>query len=304
MIAPQAPRLGVIDIGSNTIRLLVADVTGDALKSVLDKSEFVALGRGVDANQRLADDRVAAALQAIDDLAEKAHNKGATDVFAIATSAVRDAGNGPAFLRELVARTGIDVRLITGDEEALFAVRGTMLGMDTAQQRIVVMDLGGGSGQIVGVNNGAVEWERSLQIGSNRMTERFIHSDPPVEEEMDALRSWLAGQFADLPRYVPDKLVVTGGTASHVVSLAGRKGKRVALAQHALETVTAAVVQMPLRSLVAKYDIRPERAHVLPAGVITLQAVVDFYAKPPIIVSRTGVREGAILERIDARGAL
>lgn len=279
-------------------------MTGDALKSVLDKSEFVALGRGVDANQRLADDRVAAALQAIGELAEKADNKGATDIFAIATSAVRDAGNGTEFLRELVARTGIDVRLITGDEEALFAVRGAMLGMETAQQRIVVMDLGGGSGQIVGVNNGAVEWERSLQIGSNRMTERFIHSDPPVEEEMDALRSWLAEQFADLPRYVPDKLVVTGGTASHVVSLAGRKGKRVALAQHALETVTAAVVHMPVRSLVAKYDIRPERAHVLPAGVITLHAVVDFYGKPPIIVSRTGVREGAILERIDARGAL
>ena len=279
-------------------------MTGDALKSVTDKSEFVALGRGVDATQRLEDDRIEAGLQAIGDLADRARKKGATDVFAIATSAVRDAVNGPDFLQELVARTGIDVRLVTGDEEALFAVRGAMLGMDTAQQRILLMDLGGGSGQIVGVDNGAVAWERSLQIGSNRMTERFIHSDPPVEEEMDVLRSWLATQFADLPRYVPDKLVVTGGTASHVASLAGRKGKRIALAQHALETVTTAVVQLPVRSLVAKYGIRPERAHVLPAGVITLQAVVDFYGKPPIVVTRTGVREGAILERIDARGAL
>jgi exopolyphosphatase/guanosine-5'-triphosphate,3'-diphosphate pyrophosphatase len=194
-MAENSQRVAVIDVGSNSTRLLVADVDGGV--SVLERqSRVTRLGRGVDLSGQLSDEAIEAACAAIGDYAEICREKGAGQIAAIATSAVRDASNGAAFVAELRERFALSARVLDGEEEARLTYRGA-----TAEQppetATLVIDIGGGSTEMIVGNGTEIAFHTSLQAGVVRHTERHISADPPTAAELEALASDVRALIGD-----------------------------------------------------------------------------------------------------------
>jgi exopolyphosphatase / guanosine-5'-triphosphate,3'-diphosphate pyrophosphatase len=293
---PAAP-LAALDIGSNTIRLLVARVSGDGLIPIEDASEFVRLGKGVDASGELQEDRIVAAIAAIERLSTRAKELGADGVTAIATSAVRDASNRDEFVRRVRDGTGIPVRILSGDEEARLTYLGATLG-SPMKDGAVICDLGGGSAELIFATSSGLQWAQSLQIGSGRLSEQFVHHDPPTNDELEDLRHHVRAMMRDLPPADATTSILTGGTASHIAYLLEKGGDRVQVNRADLERVVALVSTESADQLVNERGVRRERAEVLPAGVTAAAAIVEFYDTPNVIITRRGIREGVIVDSV------
>lgn len=293
---PARP-LAALDIGSNTIRLLVAQVSGDSLVPIEDASEFVRLGRGVDASGELQDDRIVTAIAAIERLSARAKELGADGVTAIATSAVRDASNRDEFVRRVRDATGISVRILSGDEEARLTYLGATLG-NPVENGAVICDLGGGSAELIFATSSGLQWAQSLQIGSGRLSEQFVQHDPPTNDELEALRHQVRAMLRDLPPADATTSILTGGTASHIAYLLEKGGDRTQVNRADLERVVALVSTASADQLVSERGVRRERAEVLPAGVTAAAAIVEFYDTPNVIITRRGIREGAIVDSV------
>src|SRR6201991_1961159 len=185
-------RVAVIDIGSNSTRLLVADVEGGRVRPVERRSTVTRLGRGVDLSGRLAAEAIEAACAAVDPYVATVQELGAEAVDAVATSAVRDAENGSAFIAKLRERFALSARVLDGDEEA----RLTYLGATSEHSPAVptlVLDIGGGSTERVVGKGRDPAWHSSRQAGVVRHTERPLVSDPPRAVELEALAADLRG---------------------------------------------------------------------------------------------------------------
>ena len=184
-------RVAVVDLGTNTTRLLVAEVADGALTEVDKQTTITRLGQDVDATGRLVDEAMDRVRNALANYREVMDREGVTETIAVATSAMRDASNGPAFRDELNERFGIDFRTISGDEEARLSFLGATSGRTPAAEtssKTVVIDIGGGSTEyVVGSPDAAPDFHVSSQMGSVRHTERFLHGDPPEHDELVAL---------------------------------------------------------------------------------------------------------------------
>ena len=176
-----------MDIGTNSTRLLVAEVDGGTLTELDRRTVVTRLGEGLEASGRLSDPAVARVSEALADYREALDGLGAERVVAVATSAMRDAANGPEFRDEIERRFGIDARTISGDEEARLTFLGATAGRDPGAATLVI-DIGGGSTEfVVGDAGGDPEFHVSTRMGSVRHTERHLHSDPPTAAELAAL---------------------------------------------------------------------------------------------------------------------
>jgi exopolyphosphatase/guanosine-5'-triphosphate,3'-diphosphate pyrophosphatase len=284
----------VLDVGSNTIRLLVGTVDDGRVTPLLDRSEFVRLGRGVDASGRLQPERERAAVEAIGQLAEEARSLGADQLTAIATSAVRDAANGREFVDRVRAETGVTIEIISGDREAQLTFRGATSGVDLAGG-VIVCDLGGGSAELIAASPSGIRWAVSEKLGSGRLSERFAQHDPPAAAEMQSLEDHVMSVLRDLPETAVRTAIFTGGTASHLALLTGLSEALTRLApddiERALETLTSA----PAQAIAERYNFRRERAEVLPAGVAALLAMARFYRVQEVVITLSGLREGTLL---------
>ena len=289
--------LAVIDIGSNTVRLLVALAVDGKLLTLTDQSRFVRLGRGVDASGNLSPDRQQAALVAVRELAAVAQGYGARSMVAIATSAVRDAANGPEFVSNLRREAGIAARILTGEEEARLTFLGASAGIEIRQVALVC-DLGGGSTELVAAREQEVLWGRSLQLGSGRLTELFVHSDPPAEKERRAIRRHVLEALRQLPRVRPEILILTGGTATHAALLSGLESGAGELRADALQQVEERLYTTPSSTVATEAGFGHERAQVLPAGVTALCTMQNHFQPSSSVVTRRGLREGAILDEL------
>lgn len=302
----------VLDVGSNTIRLLVARPQQGELEQLLDLSEFVRLGLGVDKTGELRPDRKQAALEAIETLANRARSVGAKHIVAFATSAVRDAANGEDFIRRVKETAGVEVEIISGDREAYLTFLGATMGLDIGAGAIIC-DLGGGSAELIHADASGMRWATSEPLGSGRLTERFVHHDPPTPEEHDQLAAYVRSVLQRLPRPgtsltprrggVPaaqvELAVFTGGTATHVAIIAGLQGTVETTVPTTLDRVVDILTSHPASEIVSRYNIKEERAKVLPAGAMALQTIAQYYHADRIVISRHGIREGAILDSLD-----
>ena len=296
MVTSAVPK-AALDVGSNTIRLLVALVSGADLIPIEDVSEFVRLGKGVDASGRLQEERMAAAIDAIQRLLARATALGAEEVIAIATSAVRDASNRDEFLHRVYQATGLRIRILSGDEEARLTYLGATLGVEI-EDGAVICDLGGGSAELIFATAAGMQWARSLQFGSGRLTEQLVHHDPPEPAELEGVRRYVYELLQELPPAEASTTILTGGTASHIAFLLAQDGDRIQLERSDLERVVSVVGSESAERLVEEYAVRRERAEVLPAGVAAIAAVVEFYDTEHITITRRGIREGAIVDSV------
>jgi exopolyphosphatase/guanosine-5'-triphosphate,3'-diphosphate pyrophosphatase len=290
--------LAVIDVGSNTIHLLVGEVENGAVLPVTGEKISARLGAGVDETGRIEKARIPLAADAIRLFARLAALNGAPRPAVLATSAVRDAKNGRALVEKVLEQAGLEVRLISGEEEALLGFRGAVsaLGPDFSWDTpALVIDLGGGSAQLIlGDAANGPQKRISLPLGSNRTTERFVHHDPPEAGELDELREAVLGTLPgwELPEDAP--VVAIGGSARAILRLT-----RDELTVESLEEIAEEISAKPSPALAREEGLAPERARVMPAAVTTLAAILEHFDGSRLTVARGGIREGAILTMAD-----
>ena len=205
-------RVGVVDLGTNSTRLLAADVEGDRVEEVERRTEITRLGEGVDERRKLLPLPIARVRNVLSDYRRELEGLGAERVLAIATSAVRDAENGEAFLGEIEWSYGFTTRLVTGDEEAAMTLRGVATGRRLGEGTLV-LDVGGGSTELITTSQ-----RTSIDVGSVRLTERHLHSDPPTRGELEAA----AREVIDLlPPLEPAAAIGVAGTITTLAALEG-----------------------------------------------------------------------------------
>jgi exopolyphosphatase / guanosine-5'-triphosphate,3'-diphosphate pyrophosphatase len=282
-------RHSVVDVGSNTIHLLVGEVDGGSVVPVTGEKVSARLGAGVEKTGRLDEDRLALATEAITLFGRIAALNGAPSPEILATSAVRDAGNGPELVERVREATGLKMRLISGETEAALGFRGALSAVHHEGQ-VLVVDLGGGSAQLIlGETSGGPEERVSLPLGTNRTTERFVEQDPPVDAELEALREQAAGLLPDWD-IGGAQVVAVGGSARAIL-----KVTRDRLTVDRLWRLSGEIRESPSGMLAREHGLAPERARVLPAAVTTLATILEHFGKEDQTVARGGIREGTLL---------
>jgi exopolyphosphatase/guanosine-5'-triphosphate,3'-diphosphate pyrophosphatase len=284
--------VAVIDIGTNTTRLLVAERDGDGDLVELERRTIITrLGQGVDASGRLADEAMDRVAEAIASYREIIDRVGAEQVVAVATSAMRDADNGPDFRDYLKQKFGVEARTISGDEEARLTFLGATAGRNDDRETVVI-DIGGGSTEyVVGRPGEDPEFHTSTQMGSVRHTERFLHGDPPKQDELQALAEDVR---ATVPNVKAEHAIAVAGTATSLAAIDGAEevhGYRLNLG--ACERITAMLAGMPLEDRRNVKGLHPDRAPTIVAGAVILTESVRTLGLDEVEISDRDILHGA-----------
>jgi len=298
-------RVGAVDMGTNSTRLLVADVDGADLAEVERLLRITRLGDRVDADGRLSDAGMERVHTVLEGYAARARELGAERVLATATSAVRDADNGSEFLAGVRHRHGFETRLLSGQEEAELTYRGVTSRL-AAGPGTLVCDIGGGSTELVLGGPAGVLDATSLDVGCVRMSERCLRSDPPAAAELAELREAVA---ALLPREITSRTSTLVGVAGTVTTLATidlglDREIPEEIDGHALEaaTVEALLGQLAAVPLAERREVRglmPERAPTIVAGAAIAAEVLRATGAGRMLVSERDILHGAALAAAD-----
>jgi exopolyphosphatase/guanosine-5'-triphosphate,3'-diphosphate pyrophosphatase len=294
-------RVAAVDLGTNSTRLLVADIEGDRVEDVARETRITRLGEGVDERRRLLPLPIARVRNCLSDYRRQAESLGAERTLLVATSAVRDAENGEAFLGEIEWSYGFATRLVSGEEEAALTYRGVTAGRRVAPGTMVV-DLGGGSTELV-----ADGLRISLDIGSVRLTERFLLSDPPTQAELDeaaaAVRALLAERIPDEARETTTAAIGVAGTVTTLgaldLGLVDYDRERVhghRIASAAIDELLARLAALPLAERRELPGLKPERAPVIVGGVVIVRELLRHLALDELEVSEHDLLDGIALE--------
>jgi exopolyphosphatase/guanosine-5'-triphosphate,3'-diphosphate pyrophosphatase len=301
----------VIDLGTNSTRLLVADVAGGEITELERRSVVTRLGRGVDLTGQLSVEAVEAVCGAVSEYVGVYERLGAEFVVPIATSAVRDADNGEMFIAELRERFGMETRLLRGEEEAGLTYLGAAAGRQGGA-RTLVIDIGGGSTELILGTGFDVSYFHSLQIGVVRHSERHIQHDPPAAEELEALAADVHDEIAATTDcqhpLVADVGVAVAGTATSLAAIdleldpydpEQAHGHRLPL--EAIQRICSRLSAMPLADRERVAGLQPGRAPTIVAGVITLIQVMRAFGLAEIEVSERDILHGVALEARNLR---
>ena len=309
-------RVAVVDIGTNSTRLLIADVEGERVTAELVReSRVTRLGQGVDATGRLADEAMERVFAVLADYRRMIDEHGATATVAVLTSAVRDAANGAEFTEVVRERYGLDARTIPGAEEAHLTFLGATSERDHARDdgEIVVVDIGGGSTELVVGHGGEVSFFVSMQAGVVRYTERHLDHDPPQPAELDALAREAGRTIAEsVPAEIRERVthaVAVAGTATSAaaIDLALEPYDPTKVHGHALSVATledelARLAAMANEQRRGVPGLHPDRAPTIVAGVVLLREVLRAFSLQNAEVSEHDILRGAALQRALTRG--
>ena len=298
-------RVAAVDIGTNSTRLLVADVDAGKIDDVERHTQITRLGEGVDNRGRLLPVPIARVRNVLTDYRRAADALGAERTLAIATSAIRDADNGEAFLGEVEWSYGFVTLLLSGHEEALMAYRGVTSERALSAGTLIV-DIGGGSTELIAGEPDGVRWHDSLDIGSVRLTERFLHTDPPTRAELDecagAVQALLAERVPDEIRHRISTAIGLAGTVTSIAALAlgleeyDRErvhGARISTEELQRQVERLAAVAVAERRMLRPLD--PDRAPVIVGGAVIAREILSFFSLDGLEVSERDILDGAAL---------
>jgi exopolyphosphatase / guanosine-5'-triphosphate,3'-diphosphate pyrophosphatase len=307
-------RVAAIDCGTNSIRLLVADLDPQAgtQREVLRRMEIVRLGQGVDATGRLAPEALARTFAACDDYAARIRELGAQRVRFVATSATRDAANRDEFFAGVRDRFGVEPEVITGDQEAALSFAGATQAV--ARDAVghpapyLVVDIGGGSTEFV-LGEREVEAARSVDIGCVRLTERHLKQDPPTADQIGAARRDIDAAIdlaaGVVPIHEAKTLVGVAGSVTTVAAighgLTEYDRERVHLSRVSAETVrrvTANLLASTHEQRAAIAVIHPGRVDVIAAGALILTQIMDRLGMAEVVVSEHDILDGIALSLV------
>ncbi len=303
-------RVGVVDIGSNSTRLLIADVGPCEVLEIERRSTVTRLGRGVDLSGQLAGEAIEAACAAVDGYMALCREAGVESYEAIATSAVRDAANGGAFIAELRERFALSARVLDGEEEARLTYAGATFERPPSDPTVVI-DIGGGSTELVAGTGQEIAFHASLQVGVVRHTERHIPTDPPTALELEELAADVRSSIHDAIATEPDAHAAAGiavaGTPTSLAAielgLAPYDPVRVHRHRLSLPTIQRLLCQLASAPLAERAEIpglHPDRAPTIVAGAVILVETMRAFGLDRVTVSERDILHGTALSALTA----
>ena len=287
-----------VDIGSNTTRLLVAEVDDEGVwRELMTQRAYTLIGKRAEKDGTIPKKVLQNTAEVVSTQVRLAREMGADDVTIVATAAVRGAPNKDKLLDAIKSRADLPVRVLSGHEEAQFAFVGATKRLGApAEGTIVVIDVGGGSTEIaIGTVDDGSTWDATFRVGSGMLTEAYVKHDPPSAGELESIRQHVGGAFEGLELPHVDKAVAVGGTATSLKKLVGSE-----LDHETLERGIRILAESPIAELQERFDVTPERAHLLPAGMLILEELSDLVGLP-FQIGNGGLREGVILSGMAAR---
>jgi exopolyphosphatase/guanosine-5'-triphosphate,3'-diphosphate pyrophosphatase len=287
--------VGVIDVGSNTVRVKVAH-GGD---EVVSAREMLRLGAEVEDRGVISATKLAETAEVVHRFSDVARAHGATDLEVLITSPGRQAANGEELLKTVAQAGACRARILSSVEEGLLAFNGALsLASPPARRLVAVVDVGGGSAQVVvGSRHDGPVWTRSIDIGSQRLTSRLLRDDPPGLGAIAAANAEVARYLDGFDAPTPRTAFAVGGSARALRRLAGGR-----LTATALAAVTELLATTSARRLIDEHGVDPERVRTMAAGAVILSAIQQRLG-PPLKIVRAGLREGALLELAARRAA-
>lgn len=296
--------VAAVDCGTNSVRLLIAQLRPDGSLAEVDRRlHLTRLGQGVDATGRFHPDALARTLTALGDFAGQVSALGVRSVRVVATSAARDAANRGEFFAGVRSRFGVDAEVITGEEEAWLSYSGAVSVLGAIPEPVLVMDIGGGSTELVLGAGGQVQRAMSADVGSVRLRERFLAGDPPLPAEIAAAQAYIdelldasGVEFGRVASWVG-----VGGTATSISALVQRLPVYDRNVVHgsvvdrsAIEALTDELLRLPIAEVTALPTMEPGRADVLCAGALICRQV-GRRVRPPMLVSEADILDGIAL---------
>ncbi len=308
----RVARIAAIDIGSNSIRQIVADVGKDGTIRVVDEMKAAPrLGAGTRETKRIDESRMRDALEVVGRMTTLARQLGAERVEAVATSAVRDTSNGQLFLDRIREESGLAVRVLDGEDEARLSFRSALAHFELGKGRAVVLDIGGGSLEIALSADGLLERLISLPLGALRLTEEFL----PAEVRRSRVKKLRRKVRRALARKLPVRnwhgatVIGSGGTCTNIGEMyLARRGLRMAQTVQGtkvpcaeIERILDALIDLPADERARVPGLNPARADIIIAGISVIVEVLERLDSPELTVSSYGIREGLLLETARVR---
>jgi len=295
-------RVAAIDCGTNSIRLLIADIDGNNFREIVRDMEIVRLGQGVDQTGQFHPDAIARTLAAVDKFAAEIAKRGVEKIRFCATSATRDATNRHLFVDGVRERLGIELEVISGEEEAALSFAGAIKDLDPSNGPFLVVDIGGGSTEFV-FGTSTVEAARSVNIGCVRMSERHFASDPATPEQIEAARTDIQAAIAQAAAVVPitkaKRLVAVAGTATTVAAAALDLPEYDRYAIH-LSRISArqthdAATMFATKTREQRLSLgymHPGRVDVIAAGSLVLSEIMKATGATEFVASESDILDG------------
>jgi exopolyphosphatase/guanosine-5'-triphosphate,3'-diphosphate pyrophosphatase len=301
----SAPIFAAIDCGTNAIRLLIARVDGDQVTDLVREMRTVRLGEGVDTTGEFSEAALERTFAAAREYAGLLKNYEVRNLRFIATSASRDVANRDAFSAGIKKILGVEPEVISGDEEAELSYRGALSGLEV-NGSVLVADIGGGSTEFVTALADGSLVSRSVNIGCVRMTERYLHSDPPTQPEISATINDIDKQIEDIKKTVPINSETTfiglAGSVTTVAAMALGLSEYDADAIHGsivsieqVEAVTGELLQMTHKQRAELGFMHPGRADVIGGGALVLRESIRILGFDQVLVSEKDLLDGVVL---------
>lgn len=301
-------KVGAIDIGTNSMRLLVADYVDGKFFYRQKHINTTRIGQGVDKEGFISDDAMERNISALEEFVNLAKNEKCEDIFAIGTSALRDSKNKDEFLNEASSKAGVNVEIISGQEEANLGFIGVCEGIDE-ERDILVIDIGGGSTEfIVGNRKEGIKFSKSENVGALRMTEKFLKSDPVKEDEFNNLEKYVFETVKNTLEYIKtfkiSKIVGIGGTITSLAAVnqelevySMEKIHNSTLYLKEIKEMLSKLKNMKIEEKRMLKGLQPKRADIITAGAGILNIIMKSLGSEKIIISEFDNLEGLICQK-------
>ncbi len=307
-------KLAGIDIGTNTLRLLIVEFSAEGKYRTVDSDRHITrLGEGLSSSGRLKNEAMGRALSVLKGYAGKCSGNRVDSIYAVATSAVREATNGSDFVRTVKDETGLDVNVISGEEEARLTMLGVSSALEISEHDALLMDIGGGSTEFILVSKGEIEFRKSTEMGVVRFTEQYIKSDPPEMKEMDLVEKAIEGSLLNEGCFVSLRnsgRIPTGvefiGTAGTVTTLAAmdqrmriydsEKINGYRIKRNGIKDILSMLTEMTNKERMDLPGIEEGREDIIVAGALAAYKVMEWFGFDEMTVSDAGLREGLVAD--------
>ncbi|RDY26639.1 Ppx/GppA family phosphatase [Romboutsia weinsteinii] len=300
-------KIGTIDIGTNSMRLLIADYIDSKIENRKKYVNTTRIGQGVDENGYISDEAIKRNIDALKDFSDMCREEGCRSIYCMGTSALRDSKNGQEFVKIAKQEAGIDVDIINGQEESNLGFRGVLEGIDGSKE-ILVIDIGGGSTEfIIGDVNG-INFSKSENVGALRMTEKFLMTDPIDEYEFESMSKFIEDEISGTLEIIKereiDKLVGIGGTITSLSAInqeleeySMEKIHNSQVSKKEIENILQNLKKMTLNDKKNLKGLQPKRADIITAGVKILNIIMEKLEIESIYVSEYDNLEGLMCHK-------
>lgn len=312
--------VAVIDIGTNTLRLLIGSFAKGKVIRIASLRSVTRLGQNLQTTGKLSGNNIDNSVASLVTFKEIGDRYGVRDYKAVGTSALREAANSREFLDEVKKSTGISVEVISGDREAELTIKGIVAGTeigDNPEDPSLILDIGGGSTEWIMVD-GKSHSKSSIPMGAVKLQESFVRHDPPASEEVEAIKNHIFESVKEsFLKHFPSQplntvmnsfkgIIATGGTATTAAAInlgtESYEGDRIhshRIAISALREILEKLISLPLAERSKIKGLEPERADIIIPGVLILETIMDMLQKEEVIISDYGLLEGLLIEFFD-----